>query len=461
MSHKKVLILAGLFTVLFLFPAAGQPAPAEEEGPKFSFGLGIGIGVQSYANPDFVPGGTEPEKINYQSLSLDPEFIFGKFGIGLNLALNYRFTAGAEGDRFEVREEDWKAGDLEEVLDVYLPKIRYIRYGAKGDPLFIKMGTIDDAVLGNGFIVANYSNALFLPETRIFGLSLDLDGKLFGFPYIGIETFAANLARFDLIASRLYGRPLAETSLPLLDELQVGATVAVDQDPGYFADKKSDFPPELLPPSDASVLIYGIDFRLPLLSGNILSLATFGDGVFQQEGAGAMLGIGGRLVKFITYGAQLRFLGDNFIPAYFGPDYDLYRPEQYLVYDGVVDKKGGLGWFASLGFSVLKDGIVFVSSMEGPLGEIEGNYYNWRAVFMVKEGILPGFFFDASYDKKNMAGFDDFLRWKEEALIRARVNYRTGPAIISLVYNLRYDPSVPGDDKWQVTSGIESKITLY
>jgi len=235
----------------------------------------------------------------------------------------------------------------------------------------------------------------------------------------------------------------------------------MDRDPRYFAERYDNFPPALLPPSDASVLIYGADFRLPLLAGDLLSLAFFGDGVVQKEGSGAMTGLGGRLAGFVRYGAQMRFMQDNFIPTYFGASYDLFRPDQYLVYDGTVEKKGGIGWFASLGFEALADKIVFTTSASGPLGAIEGNYFSWQALFEVKEGVVPGFFFDLLYDKQNMAGFKDFQRWKEDALIRGRVNYRTGPAIISLVYNLRYDPAAVGDNKWQVTSGIESRIALF
>jgi hypothetical protein len=462
MSLNKVLFLTGLFAVFGLLPAAAQQSStSEEKEGSFSLGMAIGIGVQNYANPAYVPGGTEPEFFTYQSLSLIPDIVFGKFAIGLGLTLNYRFTSGPDGDKFDIRDEDWQAEDLQEFLDVYLPKIRYIRYGTKGDPLFAKMGTIEDATLGNGYIMSNYSNALFLPETRLFGLSLDLDGKLINFPYIGFNGFVANLARFDIVAARLYGRPLAGSPLPLLREFQIGATFVTDSDPGYFAERYSTGSPGILLPSDASVLIYGADFHLPLLTGDILKLSTFGDYVFQKEGSGGMLGFGGRLIRILTYEAQIRYSGDNFIPSYFGASYDLFRPEQYLVYDGITEKKGGMGWFASMGLSALQNRLVVYTSMEGPFNQVDGNYYSWQGVFMVKEGLMPGFFFDILYDKKNMSGFDDFLRWREEALIRARINFRTGPAIITLVYNLRYDASAPGDDKWRVTSGIESKIELF
>lgn len=455
---------SGFFLFLLVFGLTAYTAlaeTAEKSQDGFGFGLGIGIGVQSLLNPDYTGSGPEQKSLTYQSLSLIPEFSYGKFALGFSFIANYRFTAGDNGDEFEVRKEDWEAGDFQEFLEVYLPKIRYARYGNKGDPLFVKLGTIEDATLGNGFILGNYSNAMHLPETRLFGMNLDVDGSLAGFPYLGIETFAANLAEFDLIASRLYSRPLSGTEMRILSELRVGATLAMDTNPGYFAERNPAYPAAALPPSDASVLIYGADFRLPLLSGDRLSLAAFGDGVFQKEGAGAMLGFGGRLVRILTYEAQIRLLEDNFIPTYFGASYDTFRPEQYLVYDGVVKKDGGLGWFASLGLSLLQDTLSFTTNAEGPFGEIEGNLYTWRAILVVKEGVLPGFFFDALYEKQNMANFDDFAAWKEDALIRARLNYRTGPAVISLVYNLRYDPSEPGDNKWRATSGIESTIALY
>lgn len=450
-----------VLTSLFLFAPGIFVSAEDPSGGGFSLGLGIGIGVQNFPNPAYTGLGDEPKFYTFQTLMLAPELVLGKFAVGLDFKLNYRFTAGASGDRFEVREEDWVVGDFQEFLDVYLPKIQYIRYGRKGDPIFAKLGTIEDATLGNGFIMAGYSNALYLPETRIFGLSLDIDGALFDFPYLGFESFAANLARFDVFGARVFTRPLAGTGLPLLSRMQVGGTVAMDRDPRYFAERYDNFPPALLPPSDASVLIYGADFRLPLLAGDLLSLAFFGDGVVQKEGSGAMTGLGGRLAGFVRYGAQMRFMQDNFIPTYFGASYDLFRPDQYLVYDGTVEKKGGIGWFASLGFEALADKIVFITSASGPLGAIEGNYFSWQALFEVKEGVVPGFFFDLLYDKQNMAGFKDFQRWKEDALIRGRVNYRTGPAIISLVYNLRYDPAAVGDNKWQVTSGIESRIALF
>jgi hypothetical protein len=201
------------------------------------------------------------------------------------------------------------------------------------------------------------------------------------------------------------------------------------------------------------------------LSTNVVSLATFGDFVTQSGNSGGMLGFGGRLVEVITYGAQLRFLGDNFIPVYFDAVYDLYRPEKYLVYSGTVSVPGYVGWYASLGFSAFGDLIYFNAALDGPFGGAGGQNFkkpHFRGTFVLAEGIVPGVSLEASYDKKSIADVRDLFS-AENAVIGARLNYRTGPAVISLVYDLRYDPYADpsGESPWVVTSGLESTISLF
>lgn len=47
---------------------------------------------------------------------------------------------------------------------------------------------------------------------------------------------------------------------------------------------------------------------------------------------------------------------------------------------------------------------------------------------------------------------------REDAIIKARLNYAIGAAVISFVYHIRWDPV---KDDWTVTSGIESAIQLF
>jgi hypothetical protein len=275
---------------------------------------------------------------------------------------------------------------------------------------------------------------------------------------------------------RLFVRPLIGLEVPIVKNLQIGATLVADSNPAYFGvpekfgEEDTEYEDWIVSEND-SVVISGIDFRLPLIQKDAFSMATFGDYVIQNNTSGGMLGFGGRIIKFLTYGAQLRILGEDFIPVYFDGSYDLYRPLKYLIYDGTVSisDSGFVGWFASTGFSILDDKIYFTASLDGPFktpSSVEDPtfaYPHFLAMFVVAEGLIPGFFFDASYDKKNIQSFsgENGLFSAENATISARVNYKSGPATITLTYDLRYNPDAGDDEPWEVTSGLESSISLY
>src|SRR5690606_8502567 len=144
---------------------------------------------------------------------------------------------------------------------------------------------------------------------RVTGLSFDFDAMLFDVPYIGLETFIANLAAFNVVGGRVYTRPLAWSGIPILDTAQLGFTVAADLHPFYY--EEQDFKALLSPQDDSEVdyqspyasfwddkdhdsdasndstdqqvVIYGVDLRVPILSSDIISLAAFSDFVIQNE----------------------------------------------------------------------------------------------------------------------------------------------------------------------------------
>jgi hypothetical protein len=446
----RVLPRMSIFVFLLIFsafPALSQDTPPAD---PFAFGLGLGIGVQTFNEAE--------GPVAYQSLSFTPDLSFGPFGIGLALTLNYRFNESSE---FTVREADWIPTDLGSFLSIYLAKIAYVRWGVKGEPLFIKAGSFTDATLGNGFIMANYDNTLFLPETRIFGLGVDVDGALFAFPFVGIETIIGNLAAFDVLGGRLYVRPLAGTGIPILENLEVGGTLVADTSPDLYIETAAEAAP---------ILVFGGDIRQPILTDPVFSLAAFADvASIQGDSLGGALGFGGRIIGIFTYGAQFRVLGPDFIPTYFNATYDLFRSAQY---DAV--KLGGgtettIGWFATLGTALMEDKIIFNVGLDGPFSapypdavpadpEYVLNYPHLRGIFTVAEGIIPGISLDFSYDKKGIASCEDLIS-PENAAIQTRINYRTGPAVISFIFMIRYAPGESPD--WETTSGLQSSIQLF
>lgn len=460
MKLARPFVFAAALLILMSLPARVLAQEDGEDSSDFGFGMDLGLGTTVIEDP--LTGEAE----SWQSLSLRPDLSFGKFGIGLAIDLNFAFSDDEGNPGFRVREEDWVPSEQYSFLELYLPIFRYVRYGMKGDPLFAKIGSIDDFLLGNGFIIANYSNTLFLPEQRISGLSFDLDGNLFDFPYIGLETVVGNLSQWDILGARLYTRPIYWSGVPIIKELQLGFTFIGDRKPLYFERKNPDtsnfagFFDE-----EQSVFIWGTDLRLPILSKDAISLAAFSDLVFQNESTGGMIGFGGKLVNLITYGAQIRFLGQNFIPTYFDSSYDLYRGEKWFIYNSDTEIiPAYTGWFTTLGIEALESQIVFNANLEGSFGNPDNNEQlrpTLTGVLSLSDELLGGFSVDARYQKKYISDFADLIS-PENAVIGATIGYNTGPATISMIYDLKYDPTVDeGEDNWKVTTKLETSISLF
>jgi hypothetical protein len=171
-----------------------------------------------------------------------------------------------------------------------------------------------------------------------------------------------------------------------------------------------------------------------------------------------MVGFGGRLLGVINYGAQLRFLGEDFVATYFDTGYDLYRKAKYdLVNTASIDPY--IGWLGSLGFSFLDDALVFNATVDGPIGDPDtGDYLDWPhlyAVFILGEGIVPNISFEAQFDKRSLG--DPNVKIGHDTVIGARINYSIGAAVLSFVYQISKDSNGVGDSK----SGIESAIQLF
>ncbi|KGE71348.1 hypothetical protein [Spirochaeta lutea] len=475
MKQRIVTVLIGtLFFCLATVPLVSQD---EAGSPDLGLGMDLALGTSTFTNP------STGQQENWQTLGLKPDLAIGKFGIGLDITLNYRFTTSEGEPGFEVRKEDWvpseEAGTT--FLDLYLPLFNYIRWGVKGEPLYAKIGGIEDGLLGNGFILGGFSNTLHRPDNRLVGLSFDLDGNLFGFPYVGLETFVSNLAAFDLMGGRFYTRPLAWLNVPVLNTMQLGFTLVADRDPFFFdrldykevAAASETAPTYRYPdyqdyveskenlPDPASM--WGFDLRVPILGSQAISLAAFTDLVKQPSGTGFMIGFGGQAFSLLNFGAQVRVLGENFLPVYFDGNYDLYRVDKYRILTGEETVPGYEGWFATLGLDVLEGMVVFNASLEGPFKPDPDVLFlnpTLKGHLSVSPELLAGFSLNGHYEKKGITDIADLIS-PENAVIGLSVGYQTGPAIISLVYDLKYNPvTAEGADPWKVTSSIETTLTF-
>lgn len=464
---RKKTLLPLVMTVCIVLPMHlwGQEDPGGGESPQRAFALGVGItfGVNTFED-------TKTGEIDtYQLLAFRPDLAIGKLGIGLDLPLNYRFTGG-NGDDFEVREEDWEPDKDRSFLEVYLPKFRYIRWGTEGDAVYARFGGFSSATLGSGFITNSYSNELFLPDRRIFGGILEVDGQAVGVPYVGFEAIAANFAAWELYGGRFYVRPIVSTGIPVLSSLQLGSTLMIDRDPFYhlkrdpFSPYHEDFEDPLIPALDApkeDVVVWGVDLQQPILDTSIIKLVLLGDIAAQEERRGGMGGFTGRILSFLLYGGQIRVVDDNFVPQYFDYTYDVRRAEKYAIYNKDIALPGGVGWLGRLGFAFADDAFIFDTNISGSFDPSPGSYPELRSTLTLAEGLIPGFSgfsFRGSYTKFDLRKWED-LTDAEDAVIGARFNVRSGPVTIALRYDLTYDP-YSDDEPWTVRSGIESTLSF-
>ncbi|MDA3832536.1 MAG: hypothetical protein PF495_03990, partial [Spirochaetales bacterium] len=345
------------------------------------------------------------ENVSVVGVSVMPDISVGKFGIGLNGTLRFDLSDG-----FRFMSEDWVpefdsgagfVANAKTAASLYLPVFRYIRWGWKGDPLYIRLGELDSVTVGTGIFINGYTNTAMLPTTRLRGAEFDLDGDLFGFPYVGFESFTSDMAQLDIIAGRLYARPMAFLNIPVIKDIQFGGTFAVDRQPDSYLVEESDFV------TDDMVTMYGADIMMPLLDMSVFSMTMFGDFAFQgtpnTEAVKALrAGTRGRMLGFFDYIIDATFpLDAGFVPNYFSKTYDLNRETQYnKILNGTGLEAEQIFLHAGTGFSFMDENLIFDISITGVL-EKDSTIADpsMTAHFKLGEDLLPFFYFDAYYTK--------------------------------------------------------------
>jgi len=327
---------------------------AEESTSSGPFNMGGGVGS--------VLLGDE----TYTQIRLLPELTFGKFGLGLDIDL----MIDSNGD---IRKEDWDS------FEDYVNKVYYLRYGNRGDSFYGRLGGFKSYTLGHGLVMKDYSNMLRYPEYKQIGIQLG--GKL---PVAGMtaEVFTSNAVKNDILGGRLTIQPLSSTSIPLLNKLTFGGTVAhdrnqirglLDSDDDNYPDHFDDFPydddwhnlidteiddyhdlyfstvenpteegfeewfenneyfenrrnPSFDDFDEDDVTVFGVDYELPFIQKPLFTLSHYAEAAqIKDHGMGFIFP--GFYSKFLIFHMNLeyRMYQDDFLPAFFDQLYDEQR----------------------------------------------------------------------------------------------------------------------------------------
>jgi len=401
---KKLALVLAITATFLLAPKAwaqDSTSAAEAFGAQMMGGLGL----------------TMIDGKLYYRVQLIPELSLGKFGIGLDGDLLFNQDG--------IRKEDWNPRSR------WVRLIRYLRWGRKHDPLYARVGALDAATLGHGFIMSRYANQAANDVDKKLGMEFDLDFGLLGF-----ESVVSNFGRSEIYGGRGYVRPLRGSGLPIIKGLEVGATVAADVDPDRSRNT-----------SDGAT-VWGLDLGLPLLNTSLLYAGLYYDfAKINNLGQGSAAGIGAD-IKFpgdlLTLSAKLeqRFLGKKFVPQYFDRFYEVER------------------YYEVAGFPVRKTLIVsqIEEAKNGTYGELAarllgklevlGSYqYTYK---VPKSGVLhlgttlpnliPKVELTAAYDHKGIGSFSDMGKQDENFLFTVEGGYEVYAHImLYLSYQRTYE----------------------
>ena len=159
----------------------------------------------------------------YNQIALRPDISIGKLGVGLDIVV----YMNQDGD---IRTDEWDYKSP----SAYIDKIMYLRWGQPQDPLYIRVGTLENVVMGYGLFVNGYNNMMEYPQVRKIGTHVGFTVGNFG-----TEIMVANVKELVGLTS------LRGTYS--LGKLKVGATVAADVNQYLgFKDEDGDGRPDVV-----------------------------------------------------------------------------------------------------------------------------------------------------------------------------------------------------------------------
>lgn len=394
---------------------------------------------------------------SYTTLTLAPDIAIGKFGMGIYLQLLFD-----NENSLKLREDEYKDGAG------ILRAIRYLRLGQKYDSYFFRVGSLDRASLGNGFLVWNYNNASNY-EKRKMGLTADVD-----FDFAGFETVWSSVGTSNMRGANVFIRPLklANVNAPVLDKLRLYSTYVRDSQVSAGTTVAGT-------DSLASLSAYGFGADLFWLDFPFVKSSIYGDySKFENFGDGQAVGVNLIFPEFIgLFGLaakfERRFLGGQFIPGLFGPLYELYRQTGLLnqnsgfieqsmgIFDQLQSAEKAQGYFGQLSGHVINR-IRLMGSFQKLNGIDNSGILHLEAS---APNLIPLFELRAYYDKAGINGIKDARTLDANSLLTAELGYQVNSFLfMTMLYRWHWrelqNDAGEGTGIFKPVERIEPRLTL-
>lgn len=418
--HVAILALSLLIVTIGAVPAVAQFSefqlpPGQTSGGSMRFG----------------PGYTNIDGKDYFSFMIMPEIAFGKIGVGLSIPLLFDTQ-----NNWQLRKIDWNSGKD------YARVIRYLRYGVKRDRVYARVGELTNTLLGHGFVVYYYNNAVDDNYPKR-GMQLDLDFEKFGF-----ESLVGNFGRQEIYGARGYVRPLQflEKPIPFLRNFTIGGTLITDRDSA------------LLSP----LTVYGLDLEQSLLHRESMDLylyfdwSSIGDWDTQEHGHGFAYGIATDVrapAGLFGIGAkfEMRNLSRGFAASLISPLWDIKKAD---IMADLQAQPATNGWYGELAGTVL--GRISLRGSYFQTGDAPtGDQFVMHAD---ATKLVPGVAMQAYFVKQGIKSGESLFKLNEKALTIAEIGWRPYPFMTLL---MRYEWSYVFDDiagKYVSQKRVEPRI---
>ncbi|WP_299013883.1 hypothetical protein [uncultured Polaribacter sp.] len=291
---------------------------------------------------------------NFFGMRIQPEFSFGKFGLGLDIPILFDLESG------QIRKEEFEQGAGA------LRMIRFLRYGNKNtDPVYVKIGDLTGERLGFGSLIGNYTNATSFERRKVGASASLLIKKVFGLEAIYSDLNFSGATK--MLGLRPFIKPFGSTDIPIIKTMEIGASFVTDSDD--FQEEGVD---EITTRYSADgVSANSFDLGMSLLRTSLLNLRVdaqytkiskidllAADNPLADYDAGTGFAVGVEtdfrfLANTIFMNARIerQWYGDNYLPQLFNFAYEINKDARLRE---LLTATSAQGIFGTLSAEILK-----------------------------------------------------------------------------------------------------------
>ena len=477
MKRISVLIIFLIFSFTLTALAGDEepyglkmPPPDGESSSGFSFNMGVSAGAAVLDGQ------------LYNQIGIRPLITFGKLGIALDLSL----YLDADGN---IRKENW-----DEPSD-FFEKLYFVRWGRPNDPLYIKVGAIENYRLGFGLLMNHYYNTVEYPSVIRTGMELGINTGA-----IGVQAMVNNYKEVFNSGGLFAGR----VGVKVIGDLEIGVSAVydanqykglADKDGDGVPDFADDFPddadnavdtdgdgiPDAIDPdrdgdgytdnsqnplvanndpdgvvlkgdpfsindaANQSQIAFAADISYPVFQKKYLQLVVYSQfAQFGNNGGWGATAPGLRAkFSFINAFAEYRIFDNKFIPEYFNTTYEIERA--VVRGDSVFTKRDLLstvneklqGYVIGADFDIANF-LIFGAEYQN-MSRNDIALKTFRANLDINASLIPKINKAGAYFYQNNTDLTDLFAKTEGTILGYRLGYESGNgASLILDYRTTY-----------------------